>query len=287
MRLFPMGCGPSCNRHRDRRFVAIAAAAALVLLGTSSARATMVSFDIDITQSSMAIQQTYDLSELGAGVYPSFPQAAGSDTTRLDGTLLADVTPASIEFMNPSTITFEATGDYAPLDPVTSDPSFPPVGVTMNANYGLMTNAPLFLALVEYGLEASLQVPGARPLLGGFFSFNPGVDALIGTAGRVAYSSVLGSDTGDVIGDPLAAFGTAGVVPGTWDGSVLTLPIQSSFTIALDTGDISPGTHVYVTYAASGQIVATPSAVPEPSTFALLGFGFAGLLAHARRQRLP
>jgi hypothetical protein len=266
-------------------FVVIAASAALVLIGTSSARATMVSFDIDIAQSSMTISQTWNLTEIGAGIHTTTPQSAGSDTTRLYGTLLVDLTPTTIDIGaggTSSTISFESTGDYAPFDPVTSDPT-PPLGVTPDANYGLQISA-LSMRLVEYELEAYLASGGPVALAGGAFPLLPGVDFMIGKNGRVAFYSAIGADTEDVVGDPLAAFGTAGFTPGTWDGGVLTIPIESSFTIAQDTGSILPGSQIYLTFSASGVIVATPSVVPEPSALALLGFGVGGFLVRLRRS---
>jgi hypothetical protein len=285
--------------------VAIAAAAALFLFATTPVKAGLVDFEIVEPLSFMSISESIDLTSLKLGVYASVPQFPGSDTTSLYGALWADLQPGTIEFplALPDAIGYRigapgvagVPGLYAPFDPIISPPVFPPAGVTPGGNYGFTVGAPLFLAQIEYNLRGDLLIPGVRPLAGTLFPFVPGTDAILGTDGRIAFSSALGTDTGDVIGDPLAAFGTGGVAPGSWDPSdptagplgTLTIPIESMYTVVV-TGTVGGAPiAIPVTFFASGVIKATPKLVPEPSSMVLLGFGVVGLLAYGWRLRKP
>ena len=281
---------------------AIAAVAALLLFAATPVKAGIVEFRVYEPLSFMSVGFEIDLSEVFgnpkgtlANIFAAVPQAAGADTAGLFGDLYVDLgTGTSIEFLGFGTITVKSTGAYAPFDPVVSDPPFPTVGVTSPANYGLATGSPLFLAQVYHQMTGTLvSFAGAMPLAGTSFVMVPGNNMYLGTGGRIAFSSaLLGSDTSSLVDFPLSALGTVtgGVGEGTWDPSdfttgpsgTLTIPLKSAFEVALDTGDIVPGTHVYVTFSASGQIVA--SWIPEPSSMLLLGFAVVGLLTCGGRR---
>jgi hypothetical protein len=280
--------------------VAIAAIAALVLFATVPANAGVVDFVIVEPLSSMSIAESIDLTSLGLGVYASAPQFPGSDTTSMYGQMWVDLGVGTIDFALPDQVNYRigapgvggVPGLYTPFDPVTKDPSFPPSGVTPECNYGFAIGSPLFLAQVEHHLQGDVFLPGGpRPVVATAFPLVAGVDAILGTGGRIAYTSALGGDTGDVIGDPLAALATGGALPGTWDPSdltagplgTLTIPIQSVFTVIVTQAG-PPPLSIPVTFFASGVIKATPR-VPEPSSMVLLGFGVAGLLAYGWRLR--
>ena len=310
------------DRRLDRRKVAIAAIAALFLFAATPAKAGIVEMIVDPAESFMSISQDTDISILfglpvGSVVIPSVPQVAGSDTAGMFGNMYVDLGGGgSIGFGLGGTITIANTdggAGYAPFDPVASSPGPnlpPPVGVTTPANYGLFADpggTTLNLSLVHHGEFGTILGPG-RPLTptgGGpfgdetVFDLFPGVDFWLGTGGRIAFTSLLGSDTGDIVGDPIAAFGTAlgGFGEGTWDPTdtvaggiphalgTLTILIASSFTIGINVADPPIGDDVFVTFAATGVIVATPNPVPEPSSIVLLGFGVVGFVACGWRLR--
>jgi hypothetical protein len=313
-----MGGVPPCDRRLDRRKVAIVAAAALFLFATVPASAGVVDFEIVQTKlglpySYASLTQKIDLTEIGAGVHittAQFPDPdgagpiTGSDITTFYGNILADITLATIELVSGGQYTQAINntpgvggvpGSYNPFDPVTMDPSGFPGGVTPGSQYGIGTGSPVFLKEVLYTMHGDwvTGAPGPRPLGGGgVFPYVPGADFLINSGGRIAYVSTLGNDTADLVGDPSAVFGSAGVASPSWDPTdpsagplgTLTLPIESSFSTTVDLSSVSPGKKGTVTFTSFGVIKATPK-IPEPSSMVLLGFGVVGLAACAWRLR--
>jgi hypothetical protein len=292
MRLMKMGGAPR-DRRLDRRKVAIAAAAAL-FLSAASARANVV--DFVLTQSASSVKNTVKLigpvfAPFGGSVTAS-PQGPLGDQASLFGHIYVDITPGSIQFLPGSYITFQGlgSGNYAPFDPVISDPPGPPpVGTTPNADFGYaFPFAPLNLSAVLYNLRWDFTAPPQSGLPMGVPStpiglagqnFDMGGQAMSFTDGRQAFVSGLGNDSSNNIGFP-SLYGTGGSDIGTWDGTTLTIPIHSKiqFNVTSASGGIDE--QVLVT----GQMVATPF-VPEPSSMTLLGFGVVGLLSYAWRAR--
>lgn len=292
MRLMKMGGAPR-DRRLDRRKVAIAAAAALFLSATV-ARANVVDFVLD--QNLSALKQTVKLigpafNAFGGSV-SSLPQSANADQVSLYGHIYVDIQPNSLQFLAGSYITFvgKGNGNYAPLDPVISDPvGPPPVGIQPNSDFGYsFPFNPLNLSATLYNLRWDFTAPPQSGLPMGVPSTPVGLagqnfdmtgQAMSYTDGRQAFVSGLGNDTAGVIGFP-ALYGTGGSDIGIWDGATLTIPIHSKiqFRVTNDNGGIDE--QVLVT----GQMVATP-VVPEPSSMTLLGFGVVGLLSYAWRAR--
>jgi len=292
MRLMKMGGAPR-DRRLDRRKVAVAAAAAL-FLSAASARANVV--DFVLTQNLSSVKQTIKLigpvfAPFGGSV-SSLPQSALADQASLFGHIYVDIQPNTIQFLPGSYITFQGkgNGNYAPKDPVISDPPGPPpVGFQPNSDFGYsFPFAPLNLSATLYNLRWDFTAPPQSGIPMGVPStpiglagqnFDMSGQAMSYTDGRQAFVSGLGNDTGGVIGFP-ALYGTAASDIGTWDGTTLTIPIHSKiqFNVTTDSGGIDE--QVLIT----GQLVATPF-VPEPSSMTLLGFGVVGLLSYAWRAR--
>jgi len=292
MRLTKMGGAPR-DRRLDRRKVAVAAVAAL-FLSAATARANVVDFVLSQNLSSM--KQTVKLigpafAGFGGSV-SSQTQSALSDQASLFGHIYVDLQPNTIQFLPGSYITFvgKGSGNYAPLDPVISDPPGPPpVGIQPNSDFGYsFPFSPLNLTATIYNLRWDFTAPPQSGLPMGVPSTSIGLagqnfdmsgQAMSYTDGRQAFVSGLGNDTDDVIGFP-ALYGTNGSDIGTWDGTTLTIPLHSkiTFRVTNDNGGIDE--QIIVT----GQMVATPF-VPEPSSMTLLGFGVVGLLSYAWRAR--
>jgi len=292
MRLMKMGGAPR-DRRLDRRKVAVAAAAAL-FLSAASARANVV--DFVLTQNLSSVKQTIKLigpvfAPFGGSV-SSLPQSALSDQASLFGHIYVDIQPNSIQFLPGSYITFQAkgSGNYAPFDPVISDPPGPPpVGITPNSDFGYaFPFAPLNTTATLYNLRWDFTAPPQSGLPMGVPStpiglagqnFDMSGQAMSYTDGRQAFVGGLGNDTDDVIGFP-ALYGTGGSDIGVFDGFTLTIPIHSKIQFNVTTASGGIDEQVII----SGQMVATPF-VPEPSSMTLLGFGVVGLLSYAWRAR--
>ncbi|REK19528.1 MAG: PEP-CTERM sorting domain-containing protein [Planctomycetota bacterium] len=287
MRALKLGGIPPCGRTFGRTLVAVAAMAAL-FSATSVARAGVLPFTIDETQSFLTYQTVIDLTAGMGGIQSTTPAFPGSDTTSLYGEMYIDVQPASIAFAPGSQISTAVNaspgvggipGNYRPFDPVVSDPvGPPPQGTTPNSNFGLVAPG-IGLTAVIYNLVNTL-VPGApMPLVGNNFDLAGQQGAAVD--GRQAFVSFLGNDTDSIVGSPIF-FGSAAPDIGTWDGTTLTIPIHSTFTTLITDDPFD----IFTSFNLTGQIVATVRTVPEPSTMVLAGFGVVGLLSCAYRARL-
>jgi hypothetical protein len=295
--------------------VAIAAVAALFLFAAAPAMAD-IDFEIRQDLSFTKFTETIDLTEIGAGVHVTVPQypdpdgagpITGSDVTSVYGNILGSWNPGLLTFELLSgglqTLATNNTpgnggvpGAYSPFDPVTKAPSGIPGGTNPISNYGVKVGSPLslFQVLHQFRGDWSTLAPGPRPWapVGGTFPYVPGADFQVASSGRIAFVSVLGNDTSNNAGDPYVVFGSGGVASPTWDPTdptagplgTLTLPVESSFVVELDLGDIVPGATGYITFATFGSIIATPK-IPEPSSIVLLGIGVVGLMTYGWRLR--
>ena len=298
MRMSTKGGATPRDRRLDRGKVAIAALAALFLFATN-AQANDVEFEVNQSLSTLKYTTTLVGPALG-GAAVGTPEYVGSDVTSFYGRMYVDIQDTTIQLLpgayisaaggaggsgNPLFLAAPGEGgvpglfvpfDYVYQDPLTATPGFNP-----NSNYGIAVAA-IGLQAVLYNLRIDngwIGAPSTPMALAGV-NFNLAGQAISFSDGRQAFISALGNDTGDVVGDPLAFFGTAGSDIGTWDGVTLTLPVHSSysFVVTNDFGGISQFVDV------EGQLVLTP-VVPEPATMTLFGLGIVGLLSYALRAR--
>lgn len=287
MRMSTKGGATPRDRRLDRGKVAIAAIAALFLFA-SNAQANIVEFQV--VQELSFLKETLKLvgPALG-GSKTGTPQYPGSDSTTYFGRMYVDIQDTTIQLLPGAYISAAigapgaggVPGLYAPFDPVISDPLSATPGLNPDSSYGLAVAA-IGLLAVQYQQRIDNGYTGfpSTPMTLAGTNFNLGGQAMQWVAGRQAFISALGNDTGDQIGDPMLFFGSAGSDIGTWDGVTLTLPVHSSYSFVVTSsfGGISEFVGV------EGQLVLIP-VVPEPATMTLAGLGIVGLLSYALRAR--
>jgi hypothetical protein len=262
----------------------IVAAIALVFFATT-ARANIV--DFVLVQPSSFLN--YSLSLTGpalGGTVASVPQAAGADTTNYFGHLYVDFQPGTIQLMPGSSISAAINGDWAPHDPVISDPIGPPPVDTDPGNYGLtipsiQAFANYYGVVLDNGAPAA-GLPSTPVAIDGGGNFALAGQGMHLIAGRQAFISVFANNSNSVVGSPLI-FSTNGADIGNWNvgTQTLTIPIHSRVDLALtpDFGGIDES------YFFTGQLVAVP-VVPEPSSFVLAALGLIGFFVWWRRGPL-
>ena len=268
-------------RYSNRKKVTILAAAVFLLLAPTT-RANIVDFLID--QPASTLLETGKVSGPLIGDHTVVPQAPGSDVTTYYGHIYVDFQPGTIQLLPGSSIRAAVTGNYAPFDPVSSDPVGPPAQGTTPGNYGLEIPA-LGVVAVQYNLMIDFgytagAIASTPMAINGGGQFDLAGQAMQFVDGREAFVSNLTNVSDNVVGGEAVAFGTASADIGTWDGLTLTIPIHSTFTF-VQTPEFGG---IQRTISLTGQLVARP-VVPEPSSFVLAALGLIGLAVWRRRMR--
>jgi len=307
--------GTPCDRRSDRRKVAIAAAAVLLVFATS-ARADEV-WQISPSQSSLtvmdylnAVSPGYDSPQNVSG---NVDQYFGLIHTQTTGTssiqLLADNNSFMSAAVNPVGPFVPGLYNNGQVGDGLAPPYFGNWGTALTAVGAVADFREITAGVLPYQTSGALAGFGnfTMPLIpnGSVFNFPVGAinsthvgQALLIMSGHEDIFSSLGSGTSGLANNPISlntplmtssqfnsaptpvkntyfAHTQGGV--GTWDpvAQTLSIPVDSLALVSL------AGLPVYVQIY--GTLVATP--VPEPSTVTLFGCGIVGLLSYAWRAR--
>jgi hypothetical protein len=239
----------------------------------SITRATPVTLTLDSSQSYISALTSGNAFGLAFG-----PQVAGAMTAYYSGTILADLTGGVLTFTGGSSIvglnnpggpftTAPYPGSWQGQYGVTAGPTFIPgynfvvingvySGMTMDLGTGTAQNGLAPSGMTDLWTAGTLTYGAANATLpaGPYTPIAGGPSSLVG---------VFGSDTSSALV--------------SWNGNTLDLPITFHTT--------GSNRNEYW----SGQLVASISEVPEPSTLALAGLGLLGLaglrFSRSRRSR--
>jgi hypothetical protein len=272
-------------RRTSKFFAAIAAVA---LLGYAPVASAGTVFTIDNSQSTITLG-----ANIG-GTTVLLEQFAGSLTTGVFGTIDTNFSPySSIEFLGGGTIGFDQQGSnvepgtWVPDDPM--DPYGPghfsgtdapgQFGGTVNVLGGLVSGPAAGRNLTgEATSLMSIMVDGA----GNFDS----TQLIMGLVSNMSGDSVLDYDIGGAItavGETSISNNSANDQDGggtvTVSGTTATLTIPLHVEIPIDLSGTT------ITGTLDGNIVATATVVPEPTTIAMLSMGLVGLVAVGYRRR--
>lgn len=227
-------------------------ALSLIAWSGSSARAAVIHFTVDPSQSSLtftAINNDFIPITLTA-------QQAGSLTDSFTGSILADVSGTTINQLDGS------------LDADEQGPFIPNEGNYEN-NYGYIYSFSLFNETRGYFGDLVLSLSGGAS--GQALGVTSGVNVYTGPLLAIFEESLVG----------LSGTNAGSAASLVYNGSqaTLTIPTDVEFALLVDT--------VEVRLQFVGTIVAT-ALVPEPSTWALMGWALApGLVVLGRRLGCP
>jgi len=230
-------------------------------LAAGLARADVMTFTVNSTLSQLTLTPT---TLLFGSPLPSSAQGAGSLVTGFSGTIVADITGSTIQFLGGSFLTALTSGDWLPGDDYNAgdyltDPDA--------ANYGVLTDLsslslPAASPSAVRDLTISLQHTAPVALTGG--TFDEGGIVTDYTDGTVFYAVGGTPPVTDLTGvtpNPTLSTAAPATVTTIGEETTLTLPFQMTSQYLVN--------FLAVGQEYNGTIVAT-HVVPEPSTMAML-----------------
>lgn len=250
------------------------ALALLAVLPAATVRAETVTYTLDGTFPNL-LTITGGEGTFGTTTRPYVAQGPGSLSVTYTGTIVADVTPTSVQLLPGTVITAGISGAWRPQ----SGGSTPDDPATATANYGYSVDlfspgTPLFVAI--RGLQLGFSDATTRPLAGdGTFSTAGIAGQVLAGVADVNYGNPPQSDltfAEPIVTDAPATSGSLTLAGGT---ETLSLPLQFTLEVL---GAVSTETFF------EGTLTATRP-VPEPGTVVSLLAGL-GLLWLAGGRRL-
>jgi hypothetical protein len=237
-----------------------------VVATSTLSRAGQLSFNIDPAQSHITLTlETADGTQI-----ISSPQTPGSDTTSLSGTLNADLTASTIQFL--------PTGDTQfALQSVPQSPLGDGSAGSAPAQYGLSISVPGAITGVVAGRSyVGDATSGVIPLAGGAYDASQLTLGLL--SGITGYNLL-------VLGSPaVGSFNTNFPAPNSLTGGTFTESAGVyTITAPILASGLSTVDGVTLVDVFSGQVVATAT-VPEPASMLLAAIGVAMLFCCRRRR---
>jgi hypothetical protein len=220
-------------------------------------------FAVNEALSSVELSGSFDLA---GNVVPFQPQGAGSLTTAVDGTIVADLneTDGTIQFLSSTNLTLANSGSW--------QPGVGGAGGTAAANFGATASA---IGITLFGAVrggAVTMMSGALPL----FGTNPRTfdsTQLTGmfTAGSADYAAspaILPSGSAGLTGSSASnEAGSASSLNLTGTTLTLTIPVTLSYTVPLSFGSSA-------TLNVNGSLQATAIVEPDPEApYFVVGIG--------------
>jgi hypothetical protein len=256
----------------NRNVLGVGAALFVSALGAAAARAELVTYTIDVNQSSLTVFGSL------AGTAAT-QQADGSLTTSFSGTIKANRTPGAIEFTGGSAMDATAQGPF--------QPGLGAAAGSAPADFGRRSDPssspdPFFEAIRNVVLDVSnddggLAVSGSNTFDSSALAF----EFVSGVSEVRSGSATHENDFGSPVHLGNSNSGSASPSSVVESGGVETL------TLRFNTGPVGyavNGTALDSNVSFVGTIVAT-RAVPEPASGALGVAGLGGLLTLGRRAR--
>lgn len=211
----------------------------------------LTSFTVDSTQSVLTVSASLTTP---LGTIQLQPQGPGSLTTTYEGTVKADVTAASIEFVGGSAVRGQNNGDW--------EPGLGGAAGTALANYGgqadnslLSAKAAMREILVDLQSGPLTITAGTFPAEALVFGFPSNATSVL----DYSYDSIAGSDSGsyNLTSYSTNSIGATGSLARMGNELVLTIPVHYS----------GHGTLIFsddLAYTLDGQLVARATAAAPP-----------------------
>jgi hypothetical protein len=272
------------------RFLLTASLALMLVAGRGSA--AEIDFTVISSQSSLSITMLNGTSTISSAQITKGTVTGTSSTTQFGGTLGATVSGGTITFGGDTTVTGVNQMGTAVGNPLLNiSPGVGGVSGSAPGNIGLNVTISLLGGLVKLGGQLAIRdlesfVSSAPIAITGTTFAASGAGLGISAAEGDYSIATVGQGSLNLSESALPNGSTAlGTIKTTGLTTTIILPISVQLTDLFST--VTLGQTINLGFRFTGQIEAVnvASAVPEPSTLALLSMGTVGLAAWARYRR--